>query len=376
MSVTNKADVSTSPKLYGLDHLRSLAIILVFLFHYQKPMFGYPAWLPPYGKFGWSGVDLFFVLSGFLISSQLFAQLRSGAGVSLKEFFLKRFFRIIPAYWLVLAIYFCVPAFHEREALSSLWKFLTFTQNFGLNLAIKGTFSHAWSLCVEEHFYLFLPLVLILLSSLRVLKFGVWLLPALFISGFFIRHYCWTSLYQPFADAPNAGALWFQFVYYPTYNRLDGLLAGVSIAALYQFAPKAWDRIAQYGNAWIVLGLLILTIGYIYCDDLLTHYGSVYGFPLVAIGYGCMVIGAVSPSSFLYKWNSGVTAFIAMLSYGIYLTHKGVIHVTQALLAPFGIDAGSSLMMVICVVACVLAAWILNLAIEKPFMRWRKKILN
>ncbi len=62
-------------KFYGQDHLRKLAIVLVFLFHYKIPIFGHPEWLIEFAKFGWIGVDLFFVLSGFLISSQQFSQL-------------------------------------------------------------------------------------------------------------------------------------------------------------------------------------------------------------------------------------------------------------------------------------------------------------
>ena len=145
-------------KFYGLDHLRALAIMLVFFFHYFILSGGKPNWLPDYAKFGWTGVDLFFVLSGFLISSQLFLKIKQEKKISYKEFFLKRFFRIIPAYLVVVGIYFIVPLFREKESLPPIWKFLTFTQNFGTNLKDFGTFSHAWSLCVEEHFYFLLPI--------------------------------------------------------------------------------------------------------------------------------------------------------------------------------------------------------------------------
>ena len=65
-------DKNNQHKFYGLDHLRALAIVFVFLFHYFILSGGKPEWLPDLAKFGWTGVDLFFVLSGFLISSQLF----------------------------------------------------------------------------------------------------------------------------------------------------------------------------------------------------------------------------------------------------------------------------------------------------------------
>ena len=156
-------------KLVGLDHLRALAILLVWVFHYQGGTFKHPEWSTAFAA-GWTGVDLFYVLSGFLISSQLFAQIKKGGSISLREFYIKRFFRIIPIYVLVVAIYFLFPFFREKEALPPLWKFLTFTQNFGLNRVGQGTFSHAWSLCVEEHFYLFLPITLLILQYTNKFK--------------------------------------------------------------------------------------------------------------------------------------------------------------------------------------------------------------
>src|SRR6201995_995474 len=98
-------------KLLGLDYLRAIAITYVLLFHYQ--FFGHPDWVKSIAGFGWSGVDLFFVLSGFLISGQLFATIAKGGRISLSEFFIKRFFRIIPPFLLVFIIYFAFPAARE-----------------------------------------------------------------------------------------------------------------------------------------------------------------------------------------------------------------------------------------------------------------------
>ena len=161
--------INLPTKFYGLDHLRALAIILVLIFHYQL-WFTHPNWTNWFLQIGWTGVDLFFVLSGFLISSQLFAQVKKGNKISIKEFYIKRFFRIIPIYYFIIAIYFSFPFFREKEALPPLWNFLTFTQNFGTDTAKFGTFSHVWSLCVEEHFYLFFPFILIFLLKNNTLK--------------------------------------------------------------------------------------------------------------------------------------------------------------------------------------------------------------
>lgn len=142
--------------LPGLDLLRAIAILLVFAYH-ASVFFAHPAELRSWAAFGWTGVDLFFVLSGFLITSQLL-EVQARGPINLTGYFLKRGFRILPAYWLVLAVYFLIPAWRETESPAPLWKYLTFTQNLGLDTVNNRTFSHAWSLCIEEQFYLALPL--------------------------------------------------------------------------------------------------------------------------------------------------------------------------------------------------------------------------
>ena len=366
--------LQTNNKLFGLDHLRSLAIILVFMYHFGR-MFPHPEWTNTISEFGWTGVDLFFVLSGYLIASQLFANIGKGKKIVLKEFFIKRFFRIIPAYLVVVALYFFFQSIHEREALAPLWKYLTFTQNLGLDSHTQGTFSHAWSLCVEEQFYLMLPLTLVVLVYFNAIKRGFVILISLFVVGFLLKLYLWYSMVLPFADQPGSGANWFKWIYYPTYCRLDGLLVGISIAAIFQFKSTARERIQQYGNHFILLSLFVLTGAYFLSINMGSFNTTVYGFPMVAIGYGLMVVGAVSPTSFLYKFDSKITAKIAVLSYGIYLIHKFVIHLTQEQFSKMNIDSDSNLMFLICILTTVLAAILLNRIIERPFLTLRDKVL-
>ena len=179
---------------------------------------------------------------------------------------------------------------------------------------------------------------------------------------------------MPKIEDENGGMYWYKYIYYPTYNRLDGLLVGVSIAGIYQFMPTVWNKISKYGNLFIVLSLMVLTGAYFLCYDQMTFNASIFGFPIIAIGYGFMVVGAVSPTSFLYKWNSKITTFIATLSYATYLTHKGVIHITHQLLADFKID--NNLMLLICMATCISFAYLLHLTIEKPFMNLRNRIIE
>lgn len=368
--------MNNTPKFYGLDHLRALAIFLVFFYHYDASIFGHPQWLDEPARFGWTGVDLFFVLSGFLISSQLFAQVRNGGQVKLGEFFVKRFLRILPAFWVVVAIYFLWPGFHEREALAPLWRYLLFVQNIELDLKQTATFSHAWSLCVEEHFYLFLPFILALLAWSRLFKRSYWLLILLFAGTIILRYYAYEHIYLPATAAERAWAVWYRAVYYPTWCRLDGLVVGVGIAAVHTFLPAVWQSIESYGNWLLLVGLLILTGSWFLVYEEHSFQASVFGFATVSIGYGLLVMAALSSSCFLYRWKSRVTSWIAALSFSIYLSHKGVIHITQVWLADNGVDIDSGLCMAVCTLTCVLAAIMLHLLVERPFMNLRKRILK
>src|SRR2546421_9681069 len=163
--MTHRSETAIDPRFSdrerqpGLDLLRALAIIVVVIYH--AALFGFK--LPGrVDRFGWIGVDLFFVLSGYLIGGQLLASLARGNQINLGRFFARRVLRIMPAYFAVLAIYFLLPSWREYPEMSQpLWKFLLSVQNIALH---GGTaFSHAWSLAVEDQFYLALPFLLLFL---------------------------------------------------------------------------------------------------------------------------------------------------------------------------------------------------------------------
>src|SRR5438477_4896987 len=114
----------------GLDLLRALAIIVVVIYH--AALFGFK--LPGrVDRFGWIGVDLFFVLSGYLIGGQLLAPLARGQRIKLGRFFSRRALRILPAYLVILAIYIFLPSSREYPELSPWSKFVLSLQNIGLH---------------------------------------------------------------------------------------------------------------------------------------------------------------------------------------------------------------------------------------------------
>ncbi len=203
----NNLAISTT-KFYGLDHLRAFAIIFVFYFHY--PFLKLPSWLENIKDFGWTAVDLFFVLSGFLIANNLFYQIKNKEASWIKPFFIKRVLRIVPVYFIVVALYFFIPSFNERSDLAPLWKFLTFTQNIGLK---GGAFSHAWSLCIEEQFYLFFPFIILISTYLKFPNKGFYIILFFFALTFFIRLFLWYRYMEPLIQADgNYGNFWLTWI--------------------------------------------------------------------------------------------------------------------------------------------------------------------
>ncbi|PKK37424.1 acyltransferase [Siphonobacter sp. SORGH_AS_0500] len=356
----------------GLDHLRAVAIILVWMYHYRA--FRHPDWLDTIGSYGWTGVDLFFVLSGFLISGQLFREIREYGTVFLKTFFTKRFFRIIPPFVFTLLLYVCFPWFREREALPPLWRFLTFTQNYGLDVINKGTFSHAWSLCIEEQFYLLLPFSLLLLLKtgwLSKLKYILMVLPLISIA---LRSSAWTHFVVPALESDHFWKLWYMHIYYPTHTRLDSLAIGVLIGFLYEYSVTFKQLIHSKGVLFFFAGIATLAFAFWVCKDQYSQTASVFGFTWVGLAYGLLVSSAVSNSCFLSGMSSRVTRQLADLSFAIYLSHKGIIHLIQVATSPMNLSENQ--LMILCLIGCLAAGLVYRYTLERPSSWLKNRLLN
>jgi peptidoglycan/LPS O-acetylase OafA/YrhL len=354
-------------RLNGLDHLRAFAIAYVFLNHYSN-LFPHPKWLEGVGGFGWTGVDLFFVLSGYLIGGQLLRSVANAQPISIPEFYIKRFFRIIPAYLTVLALYFTLPALRETTGIQPLWKFLTFTENLGFDAQLGRSFSHAWSLCVEEHFYLLFPVLVVLLSVWRMPREAIWIAAAVFLGGIAVRVYCWNVLAVDYTG-------WYKWIYYPTYSRLDGLLVGVCAAATQTFSSRRWRQLTQHPYRVLALGPVLIIGGYVLSAERKSLVSSVFSFPLISLGYGLVLVSAVSPESFLHRIGLRLTAFLAAVSYSLYLIHKITICVSQTMLSNFEVDVQGTLAFLVCIAVSLAGAWALHVGVERPFMQLRSVVL-
>ncbi|MYM31238.1 acyltransferase family protein [Duganella sp. CY15W] len=356
----------------GLDTLRALAIVLVFMNHYMifvssQPTFG---WM---SEIGWTGVDLFFALSGYLIGNQILSGIRkeqTGTGrFSLARFYARRLLRTVPNFYFVLALYALWPYWRGASVLPPLWKFLTFTQNIFLS---PGTaFSHAWSLCVEEQFYFLLPALALLIAMLRKSLVWAWLaVGSALLGGMAIRSYLWTSI----GDVADGSYHYYTLIYYASWCRFDELVCGVALALLKNYHAAAWSRITAYGNWTLAAGVALLALTWhLLLED---HYGyamTVYGYPMLGLSFSLLLVAALSSGSLLQRWRVPGAASIALWSYAIYLTHKQLCVLLRAPLQAQGWDAESWQAIFILSAASILAGWLLYLLVETPFMKLRDR---
>ncbi|MEK8032293.1 acyltransferase [Ideonella sp. DXS29W] len=374
------AGAGLPPRQPGLDLLRALAIGLVFLYHYQvfvskAPTFG---WL---GNIGWTGVDLFFVLSGYLIGHQVFAGVARGQTLSVPAFYARRLLRTMPAFWVVLALYFLFPAVMGGKTPPPLWRFLSFTQNW--NLQPGTAFSHAWSLCIEEQFYLVLPLLVWLglraAAAWHLRVSTLWgVLAALTLMAMAWR----ASLWDQFGREVEAGGVgtqgYYPAVYYATLSRIDEFIPGIAVALWRHAHPARWATAMARGRIWFagacaVVALVWYGVAQHYYID---GYGygrfmTVAGYSLIAWGYAALVVAALCSDSPLRQWRVPGAGALAAWSYSIYLTHKAVaVNVAQSL-ASWSLP--QPVVIVLVSLACVFAGWVLYRVVEKPVMRWRDR---
>ena len=363
----------TTHRTNGLDTLRALAILLVFVYHYKvfvsgRSTFGWAS------DFGWVGVDLFFVLSGYLMANQIMAAFKQQGRFHLGYFYARRAMRTWPAFWVVLAGYFLFPSLMGGREPPALWRFLTFTQNYQLQ---PGTaFSHAWSLCIEEQFYLVLPLLALVWHASGGHRYRAWLmLAALTGVGVIARYVLWREYgLEPSGQIqgyhPN--------IYYATLCRFDEFLPGVAVALLKHRHPELWQKIMQRGKALFVVALVVVCLALYgaYSQYYRNGYGylpfmTIFGYTAIALAFAVAVMAALSPSSPLHRLRIPGAYHLAIWSYSIYLSHKAVAFILNGQLQ--AASAPSWLIIVLVSIACLIVGALLYRCVEVPFMSLRDK---
>jgi peptidoglycan/LPS O-acetylase OafA/YrhL len=367
---------TNSSRLHGLDTLRALAIVLVMIFHLQSFL---PHALEPIANIGWTGVDLFFVLSGFLIGSQLLKPYAHGEALHLTDFYLRRAYRILPTYLVVLLLYFSVPIWREHTGLAPAWKFLTFTANLFMNYPTDLAFSHAWSLCVEEHFYLILPCLILWQMRRPALWKTTTLILSVVLFGILLRR--WELLHvvrAPGLSDEDTWALFMKRIYYPTYCRLDGLVSGVALACIRTFRPAWWDRVSHRGTALLAAGILVSAAAlftfkadYPSPDQI---FGVLFGFPLLSLGFGLLVAAAASSAGPL-RLRVPAAKTLATLAFSLYLTHKEIAHLDRTIFPWLDGNLGWRAAAVYAA-TCLTSAALLYTCVERPFLLLRNRHLD
>jgi peptidoglycan/LPS O-acetylase OafA/YrhL len=365
----------------ALDGLRAAGVLLVLLHHCAvtvgRASGGPQDLVAGFMAGGWIGVDLFFVLSGFLIGRILLDQLKDG-GVRFREFYARRVFRIFPAYYVVLTA--SVLAFARLPAFRGLyggaaWADLArrsaanylYVSNYAFGREIPNAFSWGWSLCVEEHFYLLLPAFLVLLfRGLRgraraAALAAAALLPLAARAAGYVR---------------DPGRLVVEGAYYQSHMHADGLLLGVLIAYAYVFELPALRRAAARAGDGVWLAGLA-AVAAVYAWGGLWQAGF---FPYVvqlfvlAVGGGLLIVnGLVADNAATRALAHPWWRPVARLSYGMYLVHPFAIFWVYSLCPALGAGARTDVLCLLAYAAlsfavAFAAAFVLFFAVERPML--------
>ncbi len=373
-------DGATGSRSRAIDVLRAAAILLVIGCHCVVLPSESGAAAPiasAWYRVGWAGVDLFFVLSGYLVSGLLFAEYRRTGAIDVRRFLVRRSLKIWPAYLAYLAflaLWFTWQRGHGKpvEVFASLRANLLHLQNY-----LGTPRAHTWSLAVEEHFYLGLALLAALLlgsSTLRsrvrrsFLPVGLAALAGLAA----LRHAEFVALGR---DAMNL---------YATHLRFDGLLIGVMLAYLQQFRPASLVAIQRHPLATMAAGAALALPGMLATPDLSAWTAGV-GLTVMYVGFALIVIGSVyfeftlAGRRIFSARPAAALAAIGFYSYGIYLWHIDLVQTPMkkivALLAATPLPAG--LTWTVCtlayVVGAILAGVLMSRLIELPVLAWRQR---
>jgi peptidoglycan/LPS O-acetylase OafA/YrhL len=303
--------------------------------------------------------------------------LARGEAPDYSRFFARRLLRTLPAYLAIVALYFVFPVVRERGQIQPLWQFLTFTQNFALDFPLPKAFSHAWSLCVEEQFYLALPLVAAPVALRASARKVVGLIIAILFLGVALRGFLWLRYVAEVPFDPAAQPNPFRYmtlIYYPTWTRLDGLLAGVVAAAIEIFRPRLWRRLTARPNALLAAGVLGVAAAMALFRTMVAGFApTTFGFPLLACSMAMLVIAGSDARSLIGRYPVPGAGAMAAGAYSLYLSNKIVFHAVQ-MAARGWPDPLRSFAFVAALLAVLAAGAALYWLVERPFLRLRDRL--
>ena len=344
MSDAHTVEIGINRRNPQLDFLRGVAILMVLFCH--TFLFRIPTgWQKLLARWGWTGVDLFFVISGFLISGLLFSEYRRSGKIRFWRFAVRRALKIYPAFYvlvlLTVVIRIATDSHNSVAVLRALIHDVFFVQSY-----FPGTYGHFWSLAVEEHFYILLPLTLYLMlrrhgpNENDPFRFLPWLFAIVAITELVAR--LLTNRWIPFDLLKYMAA---------THLRLDSLLFGVLLSYWANFhAERFWRFVRATYPFLLAVGVLLASPPLVL--DSYNPWIFTYGFTSLYLGYGAIMLGLLAlPLTRLPKTGQAffrAIAYIGGFSYSIYLWHitwiivglkYGVFHIRHAGILAYMIGA-------------------------------------
>ncbi len=363
-----------------LDGARGIAVIVVMLFHFVHIPFvsenRFDLFVINFLHLGWIGVDLFFVLSGFLITRILIHEKREQKfSKYLSRFYAKRSLRIFPLYYAYLIFIFLIflPLFLQKldhneqlklvEAKNAQLWFWLYVSN--IKQVVNGKFfgagvSHLWSLSIEEQFYLFWPLIVYYfkLANIKRITIGIIILSPL------LRIIC-LQLGMPLLS-----------IYFFTFTRLDALSMGALVAILsIQNVKIDFLKLIRF-----IVFLSIVSIVIIYYFGIIPESSPVIcsiGYSLLALTFGCLILLLQSTYDFKFRsfFNTKYLTFMGKYSYGLYLFHPLVRNVVLRILGnPFVILGSQILWTIFFIILSTGLSIILALLSWNLFEKWFLKL--
>ncbi|WP_395090391.1 acyltransferase family protein [Armatimonas sp.] len=344
----------------GLDLMRIVAVFLVLGRHlYLSESSSH--FLGIWQRGGWVGVDIFFVLSGFLVSGLLFKEHQRTGSLNIKRFLIRRALKIYPSFWVMILCTLCVSVFlHQPLSKSVVLSELLFIQNY-----VFGLWWHTWSLAVEEHFYLLLS-VLMYVLTLKFKKSPFSRIPLFFIviavTCFLLRVV--TSIVIP-TYSPRE-------YLFGSHLRFDSLFYGVFLSYMYNYKDLL-GRFSKIPSLVLLLSGVLLLIPAFKFPLELYKWVSVYGVILFYIGSGLLLIAAIR----LKESNNPLLKFLGALggaSYSIYLWHMPVNEWGEIILRRMGVAENFGVYLCMYLIGSCLVGYVFNKLIEWPVLHLRDKL--
>ena len=370
-------------RIFGLDLLRFIAIFMVLLGH---SLILAPEYIKKYVlKFQYDGVAIFFVLSGFLIGGILIKILNKekSSFKGLFDFWKRRWLRTLPAYFLVLIFLIFYTLIFSPFILPDNWyRFFFFTQNF-LGHYRPAFFAEAWSLSVEEWFYLLVPLILFsfLIFFKTSIKWTMLIVSLLIISLVtWYRHYLYLSFEIPINPnleqedlIKNSLSLGIRYQVIP---RLDSIMYGVIGSFFAHYTPKIWNN--KLNIILFFVGLYILYYTKFQMGKSYGQFAIIWSPSLISLSILIMLPFLSNLQKGIGKWTSWIT-FLSLISYSMYLVNLNIVTIViikQIIHGNYSENVPGDywvLDYILFWVLTIFISFILYKFIEVPFMKMRDK---